>query len=68
MVERRSGHHLWQVIPPFNVTQQFNAKADFEDSSNFMKLRKAFHKLLLDKLGSEVASKTFTGEIYCWNT
>mmetsp|Transcript_25805 Transcript_25805/g.48979 ORF Transcript_25805/g.48979 Transcript_25805/m.48979 type:complete len:227 (-) Transcript_25805:250-930(-) len=51
-----------EVIPPFNVTQQFNAKADFEDSSNFMKLRKAFHKLLLDKLGSEVASKTFTGE------
>ena len=50
-----------QVIGPFNVRQQFDAKAEFEGSSNFMLLRKAIQKLLMDKVGPENANKTFVG-------
>ena len=50
-----------QVIGPYEVKQQFNACADFEESSNFMRLRKALHSLLLAKLGPTKAASSFTG-------
>lgn len=50
-----------QVIGPYEVKQQFNACATFEESSNFMQLRKALHALLLAKLGPAKAASSFTG-------
>jgi hypothetical protein len=49
------------VIGPYEVKQQFNACATFDESSNFMRLRKALHALLLAKLGPAKAASSFTG-------
>mmetsp|Transcript_357 Transcript_357/g.825 ORF Transcript_357/g.825 Transcript_357/m.825 type:complete len:232 (+) Transcript_357:176-871(+) len=56
-----------EVIPPFDVKQQFNAKSVFDRDSNFTQLRIGFQKLLLDKLGATRAASTFTGETLNFN-
>jgi hypothetical protein len=50
-----------QGIGPYEVKQQFNARAEFAESSSFMRLRKALHALLLAKLGPDKAATAFTG-------
>mmetsp|Transcript_12044 Transcript_12044/g.20367 ORF Transcript_12044/g.20367 Transcript_12044/m.20367 type:complete len:227 (-) Transcript_12044:24-704(-) len=51
-----------EVIGPYEVKQQFNAKADLAHDSNYGILRRAFQKLLLEKLGHSRAESTFTAE------
>mmetsp|Transcript_35987 Transcript_35987/g.49963 ORF Transcript_35987/g.49963 Transcript_35987/m.49963 type:complete len:224 (+) Transcript_35987:76-747(+) len=56
-----------EVIGPFEVKQQFNAKPDFEDSSLFVTLRSAFQELLLHKIGDHRVDQIFTGESLKFN-
>ena len=55
------------MIGPYEVKQQFNAKADLAHNSNYGLLRRAFQKLLLEKLGNSRAESTFTGAYVPFN-